>query len=1613
MESHTPYPGLRPFEVEESHLFFGRDDQIDALLLRLRDTRFLAVVGPSGCGKSSLVRAGMIASLNAGFMVTAGSRWEVAIMRPEDRPMHALARALIEQTTIGAHETDREIAAGLLGATLRRGPLGVVEALQDTPLPDGTNLLLLVDQFEEIFRFERAGGHDEADAFVSLLLATAKQRELPIYVVLTMRSDFFGDCAIFEGLPEALNQSQYLTPRLTREQRQSAIVGPAKVFGGDVAPDLVNRLLNEMGTDPDQLPLMQHLLMRMWTWRSDPMEIGEPIEDGEALSGGRELTLADYDAVGGLAHALSRHADEAFASLDARQQEIAETLFRALSERAPGNRDIRHPTPAGEAAKLAGASLEEVIAVVDAFRAPGRSFIVPALPERIYPERFLDITHESLIRQWERLRQWAEKEKGFAEIYRYLAQTASLWRRGESALWQSPDLDRGLDWRARQRPTALWAHRYGGDFNLAMEFLAESEKARAARQAEAAAQRRAQLRRLRIATASAFGLVIILFAAGVLFYEAEFAENAHYYKTFVKKFGQPFGIDELTSEQVRHRASSLKLVRYGFLNPVVRIEAVDADGKCTPKNDVGTHLQKNEETDNAGPLHECLWEFVYDNNGKVVSEIALDKEGKLRWGYSYTPSERQIQTRNAYYVGRDHLLAKFKNSKAEIVEYSYSPEGYEQKERWLDRDGKSQPLKDQAYGRSYVYDEKGRVKRMTALDRDGHKMNDTAGNSALDITFDDVGNSRIFKALDKEDKPIMTKEPHFCEVKSEYDQNGNQTAMSFFDCSGQPMPGEEGAHRVELKYDARGYRAEIGYYGEDRKPILNNRGFHKEITLKRDALGNNLEWKFVGVAGEPAVDADGIHLYKATYDDRGFQTSHAFFDANGRRTIGRGGFHKIVWQYNGDGNKRGESYFDRDERPTRDSNGWYRVKLAYDARGDVKEQANFDADDRPTLTNDGYHLVRVEYDEYGFKKSEAYFGKKVETVEIGNRRLGDAKTGYHKIEWSYDLRGNQTGESYYDRDGKMVDGPDGFARVAKEYDTRDNIREWAFYDPDNKLNAAQRGYAIERRIYDNEDRVTEQSFYDINRQRINGRDGYAIRRWQYDGKNKNLRAFDTADRPIAIGGCAIFRQIMDRRSGKDVEDDCLDAQGQLVGSEYGAAMVRMVYDEHGREIEKKWFDRDGRPETRPNYFARQRRYDPRGYQIEERYLDAEGGLKLGPDGYAIVRSHYDDHGKEVETAYFGEDGKLKFINRKGFALSQTIYDERGRQTEIAYFGTDSKPLIHPKFGYARATGKYDDDGNFTEFALYGMSGELRLGPDGFAVARFKYDGEGRQIERAYFGADGKPEIHPTEGYHLRRTQYDRNGNEIEEAFYDTDGKRLVGPAGYAAMRNKFDDFGRKTEISFHGADGKLHAPQPYGYAAKRMQYDADGKLMEEDFLGEDGAPQDQAMGFAFARLGYDRQRRVAEIGYFGRDHAPTSLGAGFAKIRREIVLLDENGALKARCPDRDIHDPEEELPEGCRDLAGRPLTTHPIIRWVEPGNIAERLGLRAGDVILAYDGAAVATPKELIDLTAKPGRGERRIDIVRQGRSLSVMAPPGKIGVRIQTYLMGADAGTSNKAAGQ
>jgi WD40 repeat protein len=482
--SNFPYPGLRPFKCDEAHIFFGRDDLSNQLIKKLGDTHFLAVVGLSGSGKSSLIRTGLLPGLEKGFLPRAGVHWRVAEFRPGNRPFFRLADALLVETALKeeytAQFTDSTDASHKkLEANLRRGPLGLHEILQNSPLPQNTNLLVVIDQFEEIFRHYQQGDGNEFAAFVRLLLESSKHPA--VYVVITMRSEFLGDCTSFEGLSEAINKGLFLTPHLTREQLRLTIEGPAKVFGGQVEPRLVNHLLNEMNANIDgksdtldRLPVLQHALMRMWTLAEKEKS---PI-----------LTLKHYEKIGGLANALSQHADEAY-KLSSSQQEIAKILFCSLSEIGGRHSDTRHPIALSEVAALANVSDSEVADVVKKFQEDNRHFLMPPLGTDLKPNTVLDISHESLIRQWQRLQKWLEPETEAVKIYRRLEDNACRWKEKQAGLYTGVELDIALRWR--KKFTANWAKRYGkeGDkhLKLAMDFLKESERKKQRKQKVAVA----------------------------------------------------------------------------------------------------------------------------------------------------------------------------------------------------------------------------------------------------------------------------------------------------------------------------------------------------------------------------------------------------------------------------------------------------------------------------------------------------------------------------------------------------------------------------------------------------------------------------------------------------------------------------------------------------------------------------------------------------------------------------------------------------------------------------------------------------------------------------------------------------------------------------------------------------------------------------------------------------------------------------------------------------------------------------------------------------------------------------------------------------------------------
>ncbi|MBL7840125.1 MAG: hypothetical protein JNJ75_08295 [Cyclobacteriaceae bacterium] len=508
----NPFPGLRPFTVDECHLFFGREGQVDDILLKLSQNRFVCVMGYSGSGKSSLMYCGLVPVLYGGFVTHSGPNWHIIVTRPGTSPIQNLAESvvdyLIAQNRVAA--ADRAIHKAIILSVLRSGSHGLVEVSRYLQKQHDENVFFMIDQFEELFRLNEEiveeDAINESQQYVNLVLTAVEQRDVPIYSAITMRSDFIASCSVFPHLTDEINKSNYLVPQMSREQRKMVIEGPIAVGGGKISQRLVKRLLTDMGKNQDQLPILQHALMRTWDYWLENREEGEPMD------------LRHYNAVGKVSQALSQHANELYESLSTREKEIAEVMFKSITEKTADNKGMRRPSKLSLLCELADASEEEVIRVVEHFRKPGRSFLMPAHYIPLNADSVIELSHESLMRIWNKLNEWVEEEFESAQMYKRLSDAAAMYQIGKTGLWRPPDLQLALNWQKKQRPTREWAQRYDEAFERAVVFL---DTSRITYEAELKNQEMLQKRVLRRARVTAIVLGIAALVAIALFLFAQ------------------------------------------------------------------------------------------------------------------------------------------------------------------------------------------------------------------------------------------------------------------------------------------------------------------------------------------------------------------------------------------------------------------------------------------------------------------------------------------------------------------------------------------------------------------------------------------------------------------------------------------------------------------------------------------------------------------------------------------------------------------------------------------------------------------------------------------------------------------------------------------------------------------------------------------------------------------------------------------------------------------------------------------------------------------------------------------------------------------------------------
>ncbi|MBI4649074.1 MAG: hypothetical protein HY738_21410 [Bacteroidia bacterium] len=274
-----PYPGLRPFTEEESIIFKGRDFHIGQIIKQLEAKKFLMLTGASGDGKSSIVYAGVIPNIKAGFFKAKYNNWLIISFRPERTPLQNLCKSVAVQLGIDEQKVNNELKYGFsaLLEMFKASPFFIdtdsdewKSASDDDKKKrkrKAANLFVLIDQFEEFYtnpeNFKNGVPSEESQTVVNLLLETARiaiESDLPVYIVCTMRSDYIGQCAAFRGLPEYIGFSQFFVPRLKRKEILEAIEEPAKLCGGSISKRLSEVLVNNLKEGYDQLPVLQHAL---------------------------------------------------------------------------------------------------------------------------------------------------------------------------------------------------------------------------------------------------------------------------------------------------------------------------------------------------------------------------------------------------------------------------------------------------------------------------------------------------------------------------------------------------------------------------------------------------------------------------------------------------------------------------------------------------------------------------------------------------------------------------------------------------------------------------------------------------------------------------------------------------------------------------------------------------------------------------------------------------------------------------------------------------------------------------------------------------------------------------------------------------------------------------------------------------------------------------------------------------------------------------------------------------------------------------------------------------------------------------------------------------------
>ncbi|MDT9200621.1 effector-associated domain EAD1-containing protein [Limnospira fusiformis KN01] len=419
-DSQCPYKGLFAFTKDDANFFFGREEFTRTLVNAVQNQPFLAIIGNSGMGKSSVVFAGLIPKLeNLG-------NWDFIIFRPSNNPISQIAESLLNHLKATTNEARRIKQKEKYVAKFRTKELTLQEFLDDeiTEANTKNRLLIIIDQFEEIYTLSP---EDQREIFIEQLLEVINNQSnkeiADIVIVITLRVDFLGFALDYQPLAEILQNFKPETLiGMSQEELKSAIEKPAEAVGLKIENGLTNIILNDVISNPGELPLLEFALAELWKKRYN-----------------NQLTIATYEEIGGVKEALAKYAESIYQQLDEDEQQRVKHIFTQLvrfGEQTENTRRLATDSQIGAKNWDLVTDLAHDRLVITGY-------------DETQKQRTVEVVHEVLIRGWKRLQEWMEEDQTFRKWQDRLRFEIKTWEetnRNNSVLLRGALLVEAEDW---------------------------------------------------------------------------------------------------------------------------------------------------------------------------------------------------------------------------------------------------------------------------------------------------------------------------------------------------------------------------------------------------------------------------------------------------------------------------------------------------------------------------------------------------------------------------------------------------------------------------------------------------------------------------------------------------------------------------------------------------------------------------------------------------------------------------------------------------------------------------------------------------------------------------------------------------------------------------------------------------------------------------------------------------------------------------------------------------------------------------------------------------------------------------------------------------------------